>query len=392
MAGRWIFHYSIPALQGTGNGQIEEGATIDSTKTLIGERCVLVSKLNPRKGTVCVAEPHPDYLTVASSELIPLVSRSGGIEYVHYVVQSSPYRDRLASRVESATRSHQRVGVDDILKFTWAFPPPEEQKGITRFLNRETAKIDALVAEQERLIALLQEKRLAVISHAVTKGLDPNVPMKDSGMDWIGAVPTSWTRARADAMMATSSRVVQPSEMADQEVYHYSIPALQESGDGVLEDGATIDSAKTLIDERCVLVSKLNPRKGTVCIARPHSPYLTVSSGELIPLVPYRASVDYVYYLVQSSPYRDRLSSRVESATRSHQRASVDDVTKFPWVFPPLEEQISIAAFLDHETTKTGTAVRAAEEGITLLRERRAALITAAVTGQIDVRGLVEAA
>jgi hypothetical protein len=108
-------------------------------------------------------------------------------------VQSVTYRDRLASLVESATRSHQRASVDDVLKFFWAFPSQAEQHHIVSFLDLETAKIDALIAEQERLIALLQEKRQAVISHAVTKGLNPNVPMKDSGLEWIGAMPAHWT-------------------------------------------------------------------------------------------------------------------------------------------------------------------------------------------------------
>ena len=109
-------------------------------------------------------------------------------DYLHLLFTSHPFRLFGEASMYGAG-GQKRVPDDFVRDFATAFPPPEEQTTIATFLDHETAKIDALVAEQERLIALLQEKRQAVISHAVTKGLDPNVPMKDSGVEWLGEVP-----------------------------------------------------------------------------------------------------------------------------------------------------------------------------------------------------------
>jgi type I restriction enzyme S subunit len=192
LAQRPVFHYSIPAVQETGDGQLEDGSDIDSGKLVVTEPQVLVSKLNPRKGTVCIAHSH-DVLTVCSSEFVPLLPRSEDIRFLWYIVQSENYRTRLESLVESATKSHQRAAPSDIYRLMWSFPPRMEQTTIATFLDRETAKIDALIAEQQRLIELLKEKRQAVISHAVTKGPNPDAPMKNSGVEWLGEVPEHWT-------------------------------------------------------------------------------------------------------------------------------------------------------------------------------------------------------
>jgi len=182
LSGKEVFHYSIPVVQDTGDGQAEDGTEIDSSKIIVSVPQVLVSKLNPRKGTVCIASPK-DLLTICSSEFVPLIARSADLSFIYYLVQTESYRQRLESLVESATRSHQRVLPSAILRFLWAFPPLFEQIAIATFLDRETGKIDALIAEQRRFVELLAEKRQAVILHAVTKGLNPNADMKDSGIE-----------------------------------------------------------------------------------------------------------------------------------------------------------------------------------------------------------------
>jgi type I restriction enzyme S subunit len=193
LAAREVFHYSIPTVQETGSGAVEEGATISSDKLLVDREVVLVSKLNPRKATVCRAVPQPE-LTVCSTEFVPLAVRDMDIAFLFYMVSTDLYRQRLESLVESATRSHQRVTPADVYRFWWAMPPLPEQKRIVGFLDRETAKIDALIAKQEHLIATLREDRTATITHAVTKGLDPDVEMVESGDPTIPASPKHWTQ------------------------------------------------------------------------------------------------------------------------------------------------------------------------------------------------------
>ena len=112
--------------------------------------------------------------------------------FIHHWTRSPLYRAQVQRVCAGASSSMQNLAQDQFRAFTLALPPVREQKAIATFLDRETAKIDALVAEQQNLIALLKEKRQALISHAVTKGLDPDAPMKDSGVAWLGEVPAHW--------------------------------------------------------------------------------------------------------------------------------------------------------------------------------------------------------
>ena len=128
-----------------------------------------------------------------TTELIvarPRPSEAAG-SFLHWLFRSPNFRERGEASMYGAG-GQKRVPDDFVRDFAWAFPPLNEQISIAAFLDRETAKIDALVAEQQKLVALLKEKRQALISHAVTKGLDPDVPMKDSGVEWLGEVPAHW--------------------------------------------------------------------------------------------------------------------------------------------------------------------------------------------------------
>jgi type I restriction enzyme S subunit len=394
MAGQRVFHYSIPILQETGNGQFEEGDSIDSAKTLINHTCVLVSKLNPRKGTVCIASPQDEHLTVSSGELIPLIPRDGLVDYVHYTVQSSTYRDRLASTVESATRSHQRAGVDDVIKFYWAFPSTNEQHAIVAFLNRETAKLDALMAEQERLIALLQEKRQAVISHAVTKGLDPNVPMKESGVDWLGAIPAHWEVKRlkylADAITGLT----------------YSPADVVADGQGTLVlRSSNVQGGAVILDDNvfvsCDIPAHLRTRSGDILICSRNGSRALIGKNAVI--TESAAGLTWgAFMTVVRSTQSDYLACVFNSPLFEHQsgafltstinQLTIGTLNGFAIPFPPHSERAAISEFIKHESSRLDSLAESAITTISLLRERRTALITAAVTGKIDVRGLAETA
>ena len=112
--------------------------------------------------------------------------------YAEYTYRSENIRQYLDSTVESVTKSHQRTNPAYIRKLRWGWPPLPEQRAIAAFLDRETARIDGLIEKKQRQIELLQEKRAALISHAVTKGLDPNAKMKPSGIEWLGDIPEHW--------------------------------------------------------------------------------------------------------------------------------------------------------------------------------------------------------
>lgn len=190
--GKRVFHYSIPAIQETGDGREEDGAEIDSDKISLGGDELLVSKLNPCKGCVLISKRH-DLPVVCSTEFVPLRAKRCDLRFAFHLYASQEVRDLISATVQSVTRSHQRANPADITKIWLAFPPDAEQQSIASFLDRETGKIDALVAKKERLIELLQEKRTALISHSVTQGLNPNAPMKDSGIPPVQQIPAGWS-------------------------------------------------------------------------------------------------------------------------------------------------------------------------------------------------------
>ena len=189
--GKQVFHYSIPVVAATGDGQLEDGSEIDSNKFLLRGDELLVSKLNPHKGHVLLTQPNPRPI-VCSTEYLPLRPKRGDRRFFRYYFESSHSRQRIVALCQSATRSHMRARPDEMLKIWDPVPSPAIQASIADFLDRKTTAIDVLIAKKERLIELLQEKRQALIIQAVTKGLDPSVPMKESGVEWIGRVPRHW--------------------------------------------------------------------------------------------------------------------------------------------------------------------------------------------------------
>lgn len=313
-------------------------------------------------------------------------------DWAYWFFQSSIYTDQLLSMLPNTTIVN--VGLDDLRSVRLPMPPSEEQAMIAGFLDRETAKIDALVAEQEKLIALLQEKRQALISHAVTKGLNPNVPMKDSGVEWLGEVPGHWaaiTLRRCAVAVQTGGTPSADalSESLDEGFVWYtpgdfgSSLKLSTSTRRIANESVASGEAK-VFPPKSVLIVSIGATLGKVGFAQDIS-----SANQQINAVIPGARVDG-YFLAWS------LSVKTE-AMRFLSNASTigimnQEKTKEIWIaLPPPEEQTAIATFLDHETAKLDTLMTEARTAITLLQERRTALISAAVTGQIDVRGATTA-
>ena len=219
----------------------------------------------------------------------------------------------------------------------------------------------------------------------------PYPAYKDSGVEWLGEIPAHWEVKRADAFLRYEKLQIEPPEISEELVFHYSIPSVQDTGDGALEPPSEIDSAKLRIVGDRLLVSKLNPRKGVVLIASEKQDATTLCSTELVPFEVRGCDLRWAKYLFLAESTRQRLSAVVRSATRSHQRAEISEIVKMWHGVPALPEQRAIAAFLDRETAKIDALVAKVREGIERLKEYRTALISAAVTGKIDVREEVAA-
>ena len=282
----------------------------------------------------------------------------------------------------------------DILKnIGLPLPPIEEQRKILQFLDIEIAKIDNLVKDQERLIELLKEKRQAVISTAVTKGLDLKIKMKDSEISWLGEIPDHWSleRIRRFVKLNPSKSELGPLDKTT-EVSFLPMEAIGEEGSLSLEitkPVSEVESGYTYFREGDVTVAKITPcfENGKGAVMKGLHNGVGFGTTELIVTRPIEEKVtsNFLYRLFSSTYFRKNAEGSMYGAG-GQKRVPDDFIRDFQTGLPPIHEQIKITEFLDYETEKFESLIKEAALVISLLNERRSALISAAVTGQIDVR------
>jgi len=258
--------------------------------------------------------------------------------------------------------------------------PEEEQQAIATFLDRETAKIDSLIEKKERLIELLREKRTALITQAVTKGLNPTVPMKDSGVEWLGKIPAHWEVKRLKYVSRIIMGQSPPSDIVN--ILGDGLPFLQ----GNADFGAEHPTARTF----CPFPNKVAAPKDILVSVRAPVGAINIADREygigrgLCAIRPYFLQLEPRYCSNFLQIAHPQLNSIATGST--YDAVSSDDVSCLAFPLPPIEEQHSISYFLDRETAKIDKFISRIREAITQLREYRAALISAAVTGKINVR------
>lgn len=264
-------------------------------------------------------------------------------------------------------------------------PPMGEQRAIVQFLDRETAKIDALVAEQERLIALLKGKRQAVISHAVTKGLDPDAPMKDSGIEWLGEIPAHWEIVKIVRLFRASKGKegqLLTKEYCAEHNGEYPVYSGQTENHGVM---GTLDRYEFDAGDAGFLFSTTVGAKA-MSVSHIFGKFSLSQNCMIIRPTSASAHPRFYYYHFQQAfaHHRAMIPDHMQPSFR------MDDLYGFQVAVPPVSEQIEIARYLDEEHGAHQGLISEAQQAISLLKERRAALISAAVTGKIDVHGRIE--
>ena len=269
-------------------------------------------------------------------------------------------------------------------------PSDTEQVAIATFLDRETTKLDTLIATQEKLIELLQEKRQALISHAVNKGLIPDVPMKDSGVKWVGKVPEHWEIKRLKQLspQITVGIVVEPSKY----YVDKGIPALRSLN--IFPGHISLENVVYISPESNQQLSKSILRTGDLVAVRSGQPGTTaiipveLDGINCIDLIiirsPENVSSLYLCWFMNSDGSQHQFNEGAGGAIQQHFNIGMAMNIAVPC--PPQEEQVKITTFLDRETTKLDTLIAKSRRSIDLMREHRTALISAAVTGKIDVR------
>lgn len=325
--------------------------------------------------------------------------------FLFYLVTSHPFAKAGEAAMYGAG-GQKRVPEDFIKDFRLLLPPFETQRAIAAYLDRETAKIDLLIAKKRELIDKLKEqRRSALISRTVTRGLppaaaiaaglNPNPPMKDSGVEWLGEVPEHWRIKRLRFCLRSIEQGWSPSchnHLADDDQW-----AVLKAG---CVNGANFDETehKTLPDEIApevryeikegdVLVSRANTKEllGSAALVRTVRPKLLLCDKLYRLQMRHNLNSEFLILLLQSVEIRFQFEREATGTSGSMQNIGQDTIKNALFFLPPLAEQLSIVSFIIEEDQRLTAAAKCCESVIARLAEYRAALITAAVTGQIDV-------
>jgi type I restriction enzyme S subunit len=291
--------------------------------------------------------------------------------FYFWLLQSRVFTDFVDYNKTGSTIVH--LYQDTFVNFSYASPKFKEQTQIAAFLDHETAKIDTLIDKQQQLIELLKEKRQAVISHAVTKGLDPDVPMKDSGVDWLGEVPEHWEQCSLSKLFdIKAGGDINLRLFSTLQSYDYPFPIYTNTNNEFAVYGYT---CKANFLKNTITVTG----RGDVGFAvfRDHDYDAII---RLLVLAP----IKYIFCKFFTYFINEVINFKVESSAIG--QLSTQQISPYKVVFPSFDEQHLIATFLDHETAKIDKLIDLQLQQIELLKERRTALISAAVTGKIDVR------
>ncbi len=291
----------------------------------------------------------------------------------------------------------QSMKFSDLKRLPVLLPSPAEQAAIVSFLDRETGKIDALVDEQKRLIDLLKEKRQAVISHAVTKGLNPDAPMKPSGVEWLGEVPEHWTAIAFRHLLERIEQGWSP-ECENREASFEEWGVLKA---GCANGGAFRESENKALPEDLSPLPELEVRPGDVVMSRANGSAENVGAAAFVRSVrprlmlsdkifrlhpSRRIAAEYLALMLGSLPLRYQVERSISGAEGLANNLPQSALRAFWTVVPPLVEQDQIVAYAEAAVARMNTLIADAELARGLLMERRASLISAAVTGKIDVR------
>lgn len=369
-----------------GSGYISEDKFIELNCTELLPGDVLISRLNLPIGRACIAPDLGEKVITSVDNVIFRPNNDVNRKFIVYMLSSKEHFANTENLARGTTM--QRISRSGLGRIRFLLPSTSEQVCISNFLDHETTKLDTLIAKQERLIALLQEKRQAIISHAVTKGLDPDVPMKDSGIEWLGEVPAHWVvkklRFVGDAIIGLT---YDPSEVTDEEHGTLVLRSSNVQNKQIsYEDNVYVNS---------IIPEKLRTRVGDILICSRNGSRALIGKNALITeqsegvtfgafMTVFRSrSNEFLFYVFNSMIFDFQAGSFMTSTVN---QLTTGNLYSFEVAMPPQDEQSKIADFLKYETRIIDELIEKTKKSIDLAKDHRSALISAAVTGKIDVR------
>ena len=377
--------------------QIDTAAKTDAgdNRKLVLKNDFVINSRSDRKGSSGVSQLN------GSVSLISIVMEPKRInpKFAHHLLRSYPFQEEFYRYGKGIVADLWSTNSSEMKNILIPELVDDESNAIACFLDHETAKIDNLIEKQQQLIELLKEKRQAVISHAVTKGLNPDVPMKDSGVEWLGKVPAHWIKQKLVNVSEGSrgSFVNGPfgSDLLAEELRDYGVPVVYIRD--IKPTGYSRKStvfvtpmkAKQLdvckLEPGNVVVSKVGDPPGDACVYPVGEPSAIITQDVIrIRVNMAQFSPEFIAYLLNSDFGRMVVNDISVEGTRK--RVSLGDFKSTRFVFPPLKESLDIVRYLNSECEKLNCTIAKATQAVAFMQERRTALISAAVTGKIDVR------
>lgn len=337
---------------------------------IVNSMNILIGSVGISKYTGCVS---PVYYVFKETEQTDL-------RYINYIFNTREFQKELRKYANGILEIRLRVSANDIFKRKIPFPNKQTQKLIADFLDKKCAEIDALTADIQTQIETLEEYKKSIITEAVTKGLDPNVEMKDSGVEWIGKIPANWTVIKIKYL---SNEVNQKKLMNTESMYSYlGLENLKSYSDEIIKTETDYDEG---IQKFChkgnVLFSKLRPYLAKVMIC----PYDTFATSEFLELSPSECVCDanYLKYSMLNSSFINEVNLSTYGAKMP--RADASYIKNIKICITNLDEQHRIADFLDHKCSEIDQTISEKQQQLDTLAEYKKSLIYEYVTGKKEV-------
>ena len=370
-----------------GEGYITENKfhQIDCTEVFEGD--LLLSRLNAPIGRSCIVPDLDSRIVTSVDNVIFRPDQNYLRKYLVYLFSSKDYFKHTSNLARGATM--QRISRGLLGNIRVVVPTFAEQTQIANFLDHETAKIDTLIEKQQQLIKLLKEKRQAVISHAVTKGLNPQAPMKDSGVEWLGEVPAHWDVSKF-GYISIVVRGGSPRPAGDPTLFNGDYSPWVTVAEITKDDEVYLTETESFLTQKgsdqCRVFSS-----GTLLLSNSGATLgvpkiLNIDANANDGVVGFeRLSLNHEFAYFYLSTLTEDLRERIKQGS-GQPNLNTDIVKGIAVPIPPENEVIEIVTSIHQTREKFKGLSEKAQNGIALLQERRTALISAAVTGKIDVR------
>ncbi|HHG3114109.1 TPA: restriction endonuclease subunit S [Vibrio parahaemolyticus] len=368
------------------------GSAPSRARRLVRDGDVIVSTVRTYLEAIAPINNPPSNMVVSTGFAVIRPNNKLYKGYAAYCLRANGFIKEVVAR--SVGVSYPAINASELVGIAVPSLPIQEQTQIANFLDHETAKIDTLIEKQQQLIKLLKEKRQAVISHAVTKGLNPQAPMKDSGVGWLGEVPEHWDIKKAKYLFdfITSGSRGWAEYYADSGSLFFRIANLtRDTVEPKLSSIQCVQPPKGAEGERSKirlndLLISITADLGSVCVANQSiaNGYVSQHVALCRPNNQMVKSSRWLAYSVLSDTAKEQLLGSGYGGTKV--QLSLEDIRELVIAFPPQEEQLQIEVYIDTKLNQFENLMQKAYMQVELLQERRTALISAAVTGKIDVR------